>query len=112
MKANKKIIITVVLIIVLVCVVYFINKSTQSSSADVSTQDKSAEELKLCKILSNIDGVGAADVMISKTGEEISGVIVVCEGAKSIMVRSDILNAVSTALGVDKKIIAVYSMTV
>ena len=50
--------------------------------------------------------------MITENEGKILGVVIVCEGADNIMTRSSILNAVSTALNIDKKIIAIYSMTV
>lgn len=110
-KANKKIIIVVVLLIILISALYFINKGAQSpTAAIVSTQEKSAQEVKLIGILSSIDGVGTTDVMINESNGEITGVVIVCKGADNIMTRSNILNAVSTALDIDKKIIAVYSM--
>ena len=48
--------------------------------------------------------------MINESENGIPGVVIVCVGADNIMTRNDILNAVSTALDVDKKIIAIYSM--
>ena len=50
--------------------------------------------------------------MITENDGQIMGVVIVCEGANNIMTRSNILNAVSTALNIDRKIIAIYSMTV
>ena len=50
--------------------------------------------------------------MITEEEGKIIGVVIVCEGANNLMTRSSILNVVSTALNVDKKIIAIYSMTV
>lgn len=110
---NKKIIVVVVLIIILVGTIYFIGGLGKEESSGVSaTTDKSATELKLTSILSAIDGVGATEVMINETNEQITGVIIVCEGADRIMVRNDILNAVSTALNIEKSIIAIYAMKV
>ena len=112
-KDNKKIIIAVVLLVILVAALYFMNKGTQSpTAATISTQEKSVKEQKLTSILSSIEGVGATDVMINESGDAITGVIIVCEGANNIMTRNNILNAVSTALCIDKKIIAIYSMNV
>ena len=111
-KANKKIIIVVVLIIILVGTIYFINKGSESktSSTISSVEGKSETEIKLTKILSTIEGVGETEVMINEGKDGIEGVVIVCRGADSIMVKSNILNAVSTALNVDKKNIAIYSM--
>ncbi len=108
---NKKIIVVVILIIVLVGTIYFINKSQKDEDTkQPAAVQKSAAEVKLTGILSSIEGVGATDVMINEGENGILGVVIVCEGANNLMTRNDILNAVSTALNVDKKIIAIYSM--
>ena len=111
-KEHKKIIIGVLLLAILIGAVYFIDKGKKSTSTSVGNTAKSASEIKLCGILSNIEGVGNTDVMITENEGKILGVVIVCEGADNIMTRSSILNAVSTALNIDKKIIAIYSMTV
>lgn len=111
-KENRKIIIVVLLIVILIGAVYFINKKTKSSKTLATDTAKSETEVKLTGILSNIEGVGATDVMITESNGEIQGVVIVCEGANNIMTRNNILNAVSTALNVSKQIIAIYSMTV
>ena len=48
--------------------------------------------------------------MINEGENGVLGVVIVCEGANNIMTRNDILNAVSTALNIDKNLIAIYSM--
>ncbi len=112
-KENKKIIIAVTIIVIILVILYFINQGNQSpTAATVYTQEKSNTEQKLMGILTNMDGVGATDVMINESDGEITGVVIVCQGADSIMTRSNILNAVSTALNIDKKIIAIYSMEI
>ena len=112
-KENKKIVIAVALIIILLGAVYFINKGKQSQTAATSySQAKSTTEQKLMTILSNMDGVGTTDVMVNEREGEITGVIIVCQGADNIMTRNNILNAVSTALNIDKKFIAIYSMEI
>ena len=111
-KKNKKIIIVVLLLAILIGTVYIIDKGKTNSSSAVSNSAKSATEVKLTEILSSIDGVGKTDVMITEEEGKIVGVVIVCEGADNLMTRSDILNAVSTALNIDKKIIAIYSLTV
>ena len=110
-KSNIKIIIVLALITLLLCILFFINKGSQSQTAAIySTQEKSVTEQKLMNILGNIQGVGTTDVMINESDGIITGVIIVCSGAENLMTRSNILNAVSTALNIDKKIIAIYSM--
>ena len=112
-RDNRRIIIIVTLLVVLIAAVYFINKKsdgkTQTSAAYVQ---KSDTEVKLGKILSSIEGVGKTDVMITEEDGKIAGEIIVCDGADNIMTRNNILNAVSTALNIEKNIIVIYSMTV
>lgn len=109
---NKKVIIVVVLIIVLVGTIYFLNAGTKKKRVEQTSTEQSETEAKLTAILSSIDGVGATNVMINESKEGITGVIIVCEGANSIIVRNDIFNAVSTALNVEKNIIVIYSMNI
>lgn len=112
-KEHRNIIIVVLLIAILLGAVYIIDKSKDTSSRDTySSTAKSETEVKLTGILSNIEGVGDTDVMITEIDGKILGVVIVCEGANNLMTRSNILNAVSTALNIDKKLIAIYSMTV
>lgn len=68
------------------------------------------EEIRLESILSQLEGVGDADVMITYQYEEeadavftnqnndrkVAGVIVVCEGAGNVVIKNDIINAVAT----------------
>lgn len=112
-KKNKKIIIVVLLLAILIGTVYIIDKGRQSRSpSSAANSAKSDTELKLQGILSSIEGVGNTDVMVTENEGEIIGVVIVCEGADNLMTRSNILNAVSTVLNIDKKIIAIYSLTV
>ncbi len=113
-KKNKKIIIVVLLIAILIGTVYLIDKGKGKGSHTSSTASsavKSDTELKLTDILSSIAGVGSTDVMVTENEGKIIGVVIVCEGADNLMTRSNIINAVSTALNIDKKIIAIYSLT-
>lgn len=110
-KAHKKILVIAVLLIAMIAIgaVLYGGGSgiKQVSASDVN---KSATEIKLTRILSEIDGVGKAEVMINEGDKGVEGVIIVCEGANNIMTRNDILNAVSTALTVEKNNIAIYAM--
>ena len=111
-KEHSKIIIVVVLIVLLIGAVYLLDLGKKTTLTSAQYSSKSQTEIKLEGILSNIEGVGNTDVMINENDGEILGVVIVCEGANNIMTRSNILNAVSTALNIDKSIIAIYSMTV
>lgn len=113
LKSNSKVIVIIALIFALTVAVVLINRNNGSSvsvAATVSESGMSDTEKKLTAVLSSISGVGETEVMINESDNVINGVIVVCKGADNIMTRNDILNAVSTALNVDKKIIAIYAM--
>ena len=112
LKVNKKIFVIVALLAALIVIAFALygrnGKTLQTSATDNSTM--SASEIKLTRILTEIDGVGKAEVMINEGENGVDGVIIVCEGAYNIMTRSDILNAVATALNVEKNNIAIYAM--
>lgn len=111
-KEHKKIIIIAVLLFALIGLAFGLygskNKIAQSSAQTDTV--RSAEEIKLTRILSEIEGVGQAEVMINKGENGVDGVIIVCEGAYNIMTRSNIINAVTVALNVEKNNIAIYAM--
>lgn len=109
LKSNKTLIIIIALVFVLILIVVLYNGAEESSSAGAFT-DKTQTEIKLESILSSIDGVGESNVMVTESDEGIEGVVIVCQGADNIMTRNDILNAVSTALNIQKNIIAIYAM--
>ena len=68
----------------------------------------SETEKKLMAILSNIDGVGAVEVMICETEDGVQSVVVVCEGANDISIVMDVREAVAAALGTEEKAVKVY----
>lgn len=79
---------------------------SSSATSDVEYTD---EEEKLCMILSEIEGVGKVSVVINSEGEDV-GVVVVCQGADSIAVRSKIISAVKVATGAAGDGILIYKM--
>ena len=111
LKSHRKILIISCLLVVLIGLAFLLYGSKNKLSA-VSANDviRPETEVKLMRILSEIEGVGKAEVMINEGKEGISGVVIVCEGAYNVMTRSDILNAASTALNVEKNNIAIYAM--
>jgi hypothetical protein len=108
-KRNRTALLIIILIFAVLLVVFFLNNSDSSLSTTTSYTQTNTEK-KLSEILSSISGVGNAQVMISEGEEGIEGVVIVCAGGNNIMTKNDILNAVSTALNIEKNIIAVYAM--
>lgn len=105
----KRIIVVAALLILLIAIaVIFFGGS--SKSLTVNSTARSETETKLMRILSEIEGVGKAEVMVNEGENGVEGVIIVCEGANNIMTRNDVINAVKIALKLDKNNIAVYAM--
>lgn len=110
LKRHKKITIIVTLIIFLVAILLLAFGGT-TKSFTVNSSVRSESEEKLVRILTEINGVGKAEVMITENADgTVEGVVVVCEGANDIMTRNDVINAVKTALKLEKNNIAVYAM--
>lgn len=66
------------------------------------------QEERLCLILSRIEGVKGATVMISENGGAAVGAVIVFEGADSILTRMRVLEVTSNALNIGKEYILVY----
>jgi hypothetical protein len=111
LRSQKKLVILIVLLFV-AFLVLFIVKNTESKTETTTTitYNQTESEKRLCSILQCIKGVGQTEVLINEGDEGITGVVIVCEGGDSILVKNDILNVVSTALNINKSIIAIYSM--
>lgn len=114
LKQNKNALIVLVLLLALIVIAASLNGNigfgSSKTQASASTENKSETEIKLQRILSEIEGVGHAEVMISEGEDGIEGVIIVCDGADNLMTRNDILRAVSTLLKVKSNNIAIYAM--
>ncbi len=111
-KANTLIyIILAVGILMLVCANSFSAPSDyhrdKTETVEVEPIEQEAEQ-----ILSKIDGVGKADVMISYENAEktnqIRGVLVVAEGGGDYAVKEKIIRALRAALGTDVHKIEVF----
>jgi len=109
-KRHKGLLIITALLAALIAAAAILYGGSVSSTQTELTANRSDKETKLMRILSEMDGVGRAEVMISEDDGVIQGVVVVCDGADSLMTRSDILNAVSCALKIEKSYIAIYAM--
>ena len=104
-------IIVAILIIAVALIIYsnVIGKTKSSSSVSANSSVMTEEETRLASVLSEIEGAGQVSALITKSGEEVVGVIVIASGAKDITVRLRLVDATATALGVNKNIVSVYS---
>ena len=65
-------------------------------------------EMKVVRLLQEIDGVGEANVIVYEKEGDIEGVVVVCEGANNLRVVMNVREAVAAALGTEEKCIKIY----
>lgn len=65
-------------------------------------------EIKVLRILQEIDGVGEANVVVCETKEGVESVVVVCQGANDLRVVMNVREAVATALGTTEKSVKIY----
>lgn len=107
-KANKSLAVIILLVIALIVIVAVFYDGGDGDEGEGGA--KSSTEIKLESILSDIDGVGESSVLVTEGDDGIEGVVIVCSGADNIMTRNNIINAVATALNIQKNIIAVYAM--
>ena len=85
--------------------------ASRAADSNVSSSEMDAEEARLASVLRGLEGVGRVETMITRDADdEIVGIIVIAEGAEDIAVRLRLLSAVTTAMGVDDKIVNVYTM--
>lgn len=65
-------------------------------------------EQKLARLLSCIDGVGEAEVIVCETENGVQSVVIVCDGAKNLQVVINVREAVSAALGTEQSCVKIY----
>lgn len=98
-------IIALIFIIAISLIIY----SSVATSKQTEKTFQNEDELRLASILSSIDGAGEVETMISKSSGEIVGVLVIADGANNPLVRLRLLQAASSALGVDSDVVSVLS---
>ena len=63
---------------------------------------------QLSQDLEEIEGVGDANVIVCETEDGKKNVVVVCEGAKNLLVVMNVREAVAAALGTEQNAVKVY----
>ena len=87
------------------------NNAVRDTSGTESGSSMDSEESRLASVLEGLEGVGRVETMITRgEDDEVVGIIVIAEGAEDIATRLRLLSAVTTAMGVDKQIVNVYTM--
>ena len=89
--------------------IFYVSPSAKETSlATESDETATDREKSLAALLSQIEGVGEAEVRICETENTVQSVVVVCDGAKNILVNLNVCEAVSAALGVKAAKVKIY----
>lgn len=102
-KSVKNIKIILLAIIIALALIIYSSVTTKVESTSYMNDD----ETRLATILSSVDGAGEVQTFISKNSGKIVGVLVLSDGANNPLVRIRLVDATSSALGVDAKIVSV-----
>ena len=65
-------------------------------------------EVRVMRLLEELDGVGEANVIVGETDGEVYSVVIVCEGANDLRVVMNIREAVAATLGTQEKAVKIY----
>ena len=106
--ANKTVRLVLILLIALLLVFAVYRVFFKKEDANTNVYEATALEERLAQILSGIDGVGNARVMVSEEDGKAVSAIIVFEGADSILTRIRVIDAAAIALGISKEFILVY----
>ena len=120
-----EIICALVIAVIAVCIYFSVNAITSNSKATQQSTSQAQSGLvgEIQEILSDIDGVGDCQVLITyKAGQDtqevgalnstdnIQGVVVVAKGGNDVLARIKIVNALCTLLKIDANNIQIFEM--
>lgn len=114
-RGIKNIRLIAAIFIIAVALIIYSNVAADRAAADRTAgapeTSMDSNESRLAGILEGLEGVGRVETMITRgEDDEVVGIIVIAEGAEDIATRLRLLSAVTTAMGVDKQIVNVYTM--
>lgn len=91
-----------------VALLFAISRVFQDDETKTVSSQMSETEQKVSRLLQEIEGVGAAEVIVCETEDGEKNVVIVCDGAKDIRVVMNVREAVAAALGTDEKSVKIY----
>lgn len=92
-----------IILLLAIALVFGDNKRTLNEAESLSDN-----EIKVCALLEQMQGVGDAHVMIYESADGVESVVIVCEGANDLQVIMNIREAVAAALGTQEKSVKIY----
>ena len=104
---SKDILILAVIGLGLLVAVWSVFQPTQTENS-VATMSFKGEEQRLGYILSQMDGVGEAEVMICELDDGEKSAVVLCEGANDFQVVINVREVVAAAIGTNARNVKIY----
>lgn len=101
--------IKIIALVFIIAIALIIYSNVVASDKDEKQSFQNDEETRLASILSSVEGAGEVETMITKSSGQIVGVLVIATGANNPLVRLRLLNAASSALGIDSETVSVMS---
>lgn len=101
--------IKIIALVFIIAIALIIYSNVVASDKDEKQSFQNDEEARLASILSSVEGAGEVETMITKSSGQIVGVLVIATGANNPLVRLRLLNAASSALGIDSETVSVMS---
>ncbi len=80
----------------------------EDGEKEAETLSLSENEVKVMRLLQEIDGVGEASVVVCEDEDGVKSVVVVCEGANNLQVAMNVREAVAAALDTEQKSVKIY----
>lgn len=105
MRKKELFLLAVIGIILLLAIVLVFGDNKRTLNEAESLSDN---EIKVCALLEQMQGVGDAHVMIYESADGVESVVIVCEGANDLQVIMNIREAVAAALGTQEKAVKIY----
>ena len=105
---NNKTARTVFILLIALLLVFAIYRVFFKKESSSEVYEATALEERLSQILSRIDGVGNASVMVSEEEGKAVSAVIVFRGADSILTRIRVIDAASGALGIERDKVLVY----
>lgn len=104
---SKDVLILAVVGFGLLVAVWSVFQPTQTENS-VATMNFSGEEDRLGYILSQMEGVGEAEVIICELADGEKGAVVLCEGANNFQVVINVREVVAAAIGTNAQNVKIY----
>ncbi len=98
----------ILIMAVLAIILFYTAWKIFQEDGEKETLALSESEVKVARLLQEIEGVGEASVVVCEDEDGVKSVVVVCEGANDLQVVMNVREAVAAALNTQLKSVKIY----